>query len=174
MKIVVISGSPRKISNTKVMMQYVFDYLKSKNHEIKFVDLSDDRMDCYRGPEENYSEVTKQNADDLTKADVWLVGSPIYNSFFSSALKNLFEYISYKETPGKVAGLAIMASGSISFSQVQSLLTQMMSYFRIVTNPKAVQMNADMVSEGKITDQISKERLEELVDETLRLAEKLG
>ena len=173
MKVVVISGSPRKDANTRIMMKYVFDYLKSKNDETKFVDLSDDGIDYYRGPDKEYSEITKQNASDLTQADVWLVGTPIYNSFFSSALKNLFEYIGYKDTPGKVAGLAIMASGSISFSQVQSLLTQMMSYFRIVTNPKAVHMNADMIADGKVGDQNAKERLEELVDETLSLAAKL-
>ena len=174
MKVVVISGSPRKNSNTHIMMKYVFDYLKSKNDETKFVDLSNEGIDYYRGPDEEYSEITKQNASNLTQADLWLVGSPIYNSFFSSALKNLFEYINYKETPGKVAGLAIMASGSISFTQVQSLLTQMMSYFRIITNPKAVHMNADMIIDGKISDQNAKERLEELVDETLQLATKLG
>ena len=174
MKVVVISGSPRKIANTRIMMKYVFDYLKSKNDETKFVDLSDEGIDYYRGPDMEYSEITKRNTDDLTQADVWLVGTPIYNSFFSSALKNLFEYINYKDTPGKVAGLAIMGSGSISFTQVQSLLTQMMSYFRIVTNPKAVQMNANMISDGKIIDQNAKERLEELVDNTLKLATKLG
>jgi NAD(P)H-dependent FMN reductase len=174
MKVVVISGSPRKNSNTHIMMKYVFNYLKSKNDETKFVDLSDERIDYYRGPDKEYSEITKQIASDLTQADVWLVGTPIYNSFFSSALKNLFEYINYKDTPGKVAGLAIMASGSISFTQVQSLLTQMMSYFRIITNPKSVHMTTDMITDGKMSDQNAKERLEELVSETLQLATKLG
>jgi len=42
------------------------------------------------------------------ESDVWLIGTPIYNSFFSSALKNLFEYVDYKKTQGKVAELVIM------------------------------------------------------------------
>ncbi|MEM3006643.1 MAG: NADPH-dependent FMN reductase [Candidatus Nitrosotenuis sp.] len=170
MKIVVISGSPRKAANTQIMMKFVYEYAKSKNTDTKFVNLSDGGIDYYRGPDENYSQSTIQAAKDITEADVWLVGTPIYNSFFSAALKNLFEFINYKNTEGKTAGLAIMASGNIGFIDVQTLLTQLMSYFRIVTNPKAVFMTADMLKDGAIIDENAKTRLKEMVDETIRLA----
>ncbi|MEM2785639.1 MAG: NADPH-dependent FMN reductase [Candidatus Nitrosotenuis sp.] len=170
MKIVVISGSPRKAANTQIMMKFVYEYAKSKNTDTKFVNLSDGGIDYYRGPDENYSQSTIQATKDITEADVWLVGTPIYNSFFSSALKNLFEFINYKNTEGKTAGLAIMASGNIGFIDVQTLLTQLMSYFRIVTNPKAVFMTADMLKDGAIIDENAKTRLKEMVDETIRLA----
>jgi len=45
-----------------------------------------------------------------------------------------------------------------------------MSYFRVITNPKAVFMNANMIKEGSIVDEEAKMRLRELVDETLELA----
>ena len=173
MKVVVISGSPRKTANTQVMMQYVYDYIKTKNEDSKFINLSKDKIDCYEGPEENYSEATRQAAKDITEADVWLVGTPIYNSFFSSSLKNLFEYVNYKKTEGKTAGLAILASGDIGFIDVQTLLTQLMSYFRVFTNPKAVFMKADMIKDGNIVDEDAKSRLKELVDGTLAIASKL-
>lgn len=169
MKIVVISGSPRKTANTQVMMKYVYDYAKSKNPDVKFINLSDGGIDYFRGPTENYSQTTLQAAKDITDADVWLVGTPIYNSFFSAALKNLFEFINYKSTAGKTAGLAILASGNIGFTDVQTLLTQLMSYFRIVTNPKAVFMTADVIKDGQINEN-EKTRLKELVDETILLA----
>lgn len=169
MKIVVISGSPRKTANTQVMMKYVYDYAKSKNQDVKFINLSEGGIDYFRGPTENYSQTTLQAAKDITEADVWLVGTPIYNSFFSAALKNLFEFINYKSTAGKTAGLAILASGNIGFTDVQTLLTQLMSYFRIVTNPKAVFMTADVIKDSQINEN-EKTRLKELVDETLLLA----
>jgi len=174
MKVVVISGSPRKTANTQVMMQYVYDYTKSKNEDSKFINLSKDKIDCYEGPGEDYSETTKQATKDILEADVWLVGTPIYNSFFSSSLKNLFEYVNYKKTEGKTAGLAILASGDIGFIDVQTLLTQLMSYFRVFTNPKAVFMKADMVKDGNIIDEEAKSRLKELVDGTLTMATKLA
>ena len=171
MKVVVISGSPRKGANTEIMMRFVYEYAKIKNEETRFTNLSENKIDCYYGPNEKYSDITLQAAKDITEADVWLVGTPIYNSFFSSSLKNLFEYINYKKTAGKVAGIAIMASGNIGFVDVQTLVTQLMSYLRVITNPKAVYMTIDMIKDGTVIDE-AKTRLKELVDETLVLASK--
>jgi len=173
MKVVIISGSPRKNGNTQVIMKYVFEYTKSKNADTKLINLSDGQIECYKGPEEEYDEHTKNAASDITDADVWLIGSPIYNSFFSSALKNLFEYINYKKTEGKVAGMVILAAGNIGFIDVQTLITQLLSYFRVITNPKAVFLTTESISENTISNDEDKKRLRELVDETLKIASKL-
>ena len=108
-----------------------------------------------------------------TNADVWLIGSPIYNSFFSSALKNLFEYINYKKTPGKVAGITILAAGNIGFINVQTLIIQLLSYFRVVTNPKAVFLTTESITENFVLNLDAQNRLKEMVDETLEIASKL-
>lgn len=173
MKVVVISGSPRKTANTQIVMQEIYEYAKSKNNDTKFINLSKNKIDCYEGPDGIYSDITKQATKDIIEADVWLIGTPIYNSFFSSSLKNLFEYVNYKETEGKIAGLAILASGNIGFIAVQTYLTQLMSYFRVITNPKAVFMTVDMLKDGKVSDDQAKIRMRELVDNTLAFASKL-
>ena len=172
MKVVVISGSPRKNANTQIMMKHVFEYAKSKNDDTKLVNLSEDGFDYYHGflNEVEYGEKTLQAAKDITDADVWLIGTPIYNSMFSAALKNLFEFINYKQTAGKTAGLAILASSNIGFTDVQTLLTQLISYFRVVTNPSSVFMTADTIEDGKIISEEVKSRLNELVDSTLALS----
>jgi len=172
MKVVIISGSPRKNANTEIMMKHVFEYTKQKNTDTKFINLSEDGFEYYRGflNQVDYNEKTLQAARDITEADIWLVGTPIYNSMFSAALKNLFEFINYKETEGKTAGLAILASGMIGFTDVQTLLTQLMSYFRVITNPTPVFMTADKIEDGQITSDDVKSRLNELVDKTLSIA----
>lgn len=170
MKVVIISASPRKNGNTHLAMNYVFDYTKSKDIDVKLVDLSNDQIECYRGPEEDYNDTTKKAANDVMEADVWLIGSPIYNSFFSSALKNLFEYVNYKKTEGKVAGMVIMAAGNIGFIDVQTLITQLLSYFRVIANPKAVFLTVDSITDNSLTDESAKERLREMVDGTLKIA----
>ena len=172
MKIVVISGSPRETANTQIVMKYVYEYTKTKNQDTKFINLSDGQIECYKGYDVEYNDATKTAAADIMDADVWLIGTPIYNSFFSSALKNLFEYVDYKKTVGKVAGMAILAAGDIGFINVQNLLTQLLSYFRIVTNPKAVFLTTKAISENSISDEEVKKRLVDMVDETLELATK--
>jgi len=173
MKVVVISGSPRKNALTQVMMKYVYDYAKSKNQDTKLINLSDGQIECYKGYGEEYNEATKTASDDITDADVWLIGTPIYNSFFSSALKNLFEYIDYKKTAGKVSGMAILASGNIGFTDVQTLITQLLSYFRVITNPKAVFLTTESITKNSVSDVDAQNRLKEMVDETLKLASKV-
>jgi NAD(P)H-dependent FMN reductase len=173
MKIVVISASPRKISNTQFAMKHVFEYTKSKQANVKFLNLSEVQVECYRGPDEEYNEVTKNATRDIMEADVWLIGSPIYNSFFSSALKNLFEYVDYKQTEGKVAGMAIMAAGNIGFIDVQTLITQLLSYFRVITNPRAVFLTTDSISDNALSDESAKGKLNEMVDGTLKIASKI-
>ena len=172
MKIVVISGSPRKAGKTQIMMNYVYEYTKTKYDDVEFINLASGDIECFRGQQE-YNDATKKAASDITNADVWLIGTPIYNSMFSSAIKNLFEYVDYQKTAGKTAGMAILASGQIGFIDVQTILTQLMSYFKVITNPKAVYMTVESIKDDKITDEDAKKRLEELVDETLLLASKL-
>jgi NAD(P)H-dependent FMN reductase len=170
-KVVVISGSPRKNGKTPVLMKHVFDYVKQKT-DAKLINLSEGGIDYYTG-DGNVSEITKQAAKDITEADVWLIGTPIYNSFFSSALKNLFEYIDYKKTEGKTAGLVVLASGNTGFVDVQTLLTQLMSYFNVITNPRAVFVTADTIQNDQIVDDGVKTRLEAMVDSTLELGSKI-
>ena len=171
MKVVIISGSPRKNANTEIMMKHVFEYTKQKNTDTNFINLSEGGYEYYRGflNQVDYNEKTLQAARDITEADVWLIGTPIYNSMFSAALKNLFEFVNYKETEGKTAGLAILASGMVGLTDVQTLLTQLMSYFRVITNPTPVFMTADKIEDGQITSDDVKSRLNELVDKTLSM-----
>ena len=68
--------------------------------------------------------------------------------------------------------MAILASGDIGFIDVQTLLTQLMSYFHVITNPKAVFMTVDMLKDGKVIDENAKNRMKELVDGTISIASK--
>ena len=173
MKIVVISGSPRKAANTQILMKYVYEYTKTKNQDTKLINLSDGNIECYKGFDEEYNDETKTAANDIMDADIWLIGTPVYNSFFSSALKNLFEYVNYKKTEGKVAGMVILGAGSISFVNVQTLVTQLLSYFRVITNPKAVFLTTESIKENSVLDKEAQIKLKEMVDGTLEIASKL-
>jgi NAD(P)H-dependent FMN reductase len=70
--------------------------------------------------------------------------------------------------------MAILASGNMGFIDVQTLITQLLSYFRVITNPKAVFLTTESISENIISDDETKKRLRELVDDTLKIATKLS
>jgi NAD(P)H-dependent FMN reductase len=85
----------------------------------------------------------------------------------------LFEYINYKKTAGKVAGITILAAGNIGFISVQTLVTQLLSYFRVITNPKAVFLTTESITKNLVSNVDAQNRLKEMVDETLKLASKV-
>lgn len=172
MKVVVISASPRREGRTQHVMREAHERAAA-SAESTFINVADGSIDCYRGPGEEYGEATTRAAAAIMEADAWIIGTPIYNSFFSSALKNLFEYVDYKRTAGKAAGMAIVASSEVGFTDVQTLLTQLLSYFRVIANPKAVYVKADSVGDGGALDAETSARVADMVDETLALAAKV-
>ena len=87
MKVVVISASPRKIGKTQTIMKYVAEYILDNDAEIsslevKFINLSEGGIDYYTG-DGNFSDATKEAIKNITEADVWIIGTPIYNSFLA-------------------------------------------------------------------------------------------
>jgi hypothetical protein len=49
----------------------------------------------------------------------------------------------------------------------------LLSYFRVITNPKAVYLTTEIFADNKISDEGAKNRLKEMVDGTLQIASKL-
>ena len=155
-------------------MNHAYNYLKNQSHQLDLIDLADKNIEMYRGVGVDYNQVTMDLINKLTEADIWIIGTPVYNSFFSSAVKNVFEYINYKNTAGKIAGLIIVASGHISFKSVQTNLTQLMSYFGVLTNPNTVYITVDEIDENNRLKKELSLRLENVLDEAINLFEVKG
>jgi NAD(P)H-dependent FMN reductase len=169
----VICGSPRKKSYTRVLTEIAFEYAKSKNYDVSYLDLGKINIEKFRGLEENYDKTTEDTVKLVESFDIFIIGSPIYNGVFSSTIKNLFEFVNYKALEGRVAGFIIMSSGTISYLQVQGQLQTMMNYFRVISNPRSVFVSIDDFDENmKLNSKEIKNRIEKLVEETINLKER--
>jgi FMN reductase len=169
MRILVISGSPREQSYTRVLTRIAYDYAKKKHkdHEVILLDLKEIKLEGFRGLEERYYKITEDTIKLIENTDVFIIGSPVYNGIFSSLLKNLFEFVNYKALEGSFAGFIIMSGGLISYLQVQGQLTALMNYFRVISNPRAVYVSTDDFDDKmELKDEKIKNRIERLVDET--------
>ena len=176
MKILIICGSLRKHSLTRTLTNLVFDYGRNKfsEYEVRYLDLGSHPVEQFRGFEENYGDRTKEAIALVASADVFIIGTPVYNGLLSSGIKNLFEHINYKALENKVAGFIIHSAGPISSLQVQGQLVAMMTYFRVFSNPRAVFTYRDQhFKEGVLIDKGVEERLKRLAEETVGLREKL-
>jgi len=169
MKILIISGSPRKQSYTRVLANLAYEYAKTK-YEVNLLDLGLSPIENFKGFEEKYNEYTKKTVKSLESYDVFIICSPIYNGVFSSIIKNLFEHADYETLAGKTAGFILMSGGKISYLQVQGQLTALMAYFEVKSNPKGVFVSTDSFDDNlKLTDKEIEKRVQEVVDETVQI-----
>ena len=65
-------------------MSHVHDYLNNKSYHLDLIDLADKNIEMYHGSSEDYNQTTKELINKLTEADVWIIGTPIYNSFLAA------------------------------------------------------------------------------------------
>jgi len=173
MKILIICGSPRKNSLTRVLTDLAHTYAKEKyaSAQIEYLDLGKYPVENFRGLEEAYSQQTKDAIKLVESSQILIIGTPVYNGLLSSALKNLFEHINYKALEGHLAGFIIHGSGTISSLQVQGQLMALMTYFRVVSNPRAVftSRNQHFGQKGNLMDEEVSKRIHKLVDETISM-----
>lgn len=171
-RVIVICGSLRKASWTRELTDIAFNHAKEVG-DADYLDLSKTNVEWFRGWEESYGAETRDAVERLTVSDVLIVGSPIYDGLLGSPLKNLFEHVEYTSLEGKVAGFVIKSGGTISSLQVQGQLVALMSYFRVISNPRAVYaFDENFDKRGKLKDKRVETRVRRLVDETVEILER--
>lgn len=169
-KVLVICGSLRKASSTRVLTDIAYRHAR-KVADADYLDLAKANVEWFRGWEEDYGPDTREAVTKLTGADVLVLGSPIYDGLLSAPLKNLFEHVEYKSLEGKVAGFIIRSGGTISSLQVQGQLMALMSYFRVISNPRAVYAcDEHFDSQDELKGRGIESRVKRLVDETIEMS----
>jgi len=169
-KVLVICGSLRKASLTRVLTDIAYDHAK-RIVDADCLDLAKASVEWFRGWEEDYGSRTRDAVAKLTGADALVLGSPVYDGLLSSPLKNLFEHVEYKSLEGKVAGFIIKSGSTISSLQVQGQLVALMNYFRVISNPRAVYaFDEHFDAQGRLKNREVESRVRRLVDETVEMS----
>jgi NAD(P)H-dependent FMN reductase len=169
MKILIVCGSLRKESLTRVLTNVAYKYAKKNYNNVEYLDLRRTRINNFEGFEADYNEITEKTVKLVESSDVFILGCPIYNGLLGSALKNLFEFVNYKALEGRVAGFVLKSGTNISFLQVQGQLQALMNYFRVISNPRAVFATDEDFNGTKLKDVKIEERIKRLVDETIEM-----
>lgn len=169
MKVLVVCGSLRAGSLTRVLTDIAYDYARETYGGVEYLDLRTTRINNFEGFEAEYDEITANTVKLVESSDVFILGCPVYNGLLGSALKNLFEFVNYGALEGRVAGFILKAGSNISFLQVHGQLQAMMNYFRIISNPRAVYATNGDFDGMKLTNVETNNRIKRLVNETIRI-----
>ena len=102
-----------------------------------------------------------------------LLAAPVYNYDVNAAAKNLVE-LTGRAWTGKVVGLLLSAGGAGSYMSGMGLANSLMLDFRCLIVPRFVYAIEAAVEGDRIVDAEVARRVEELADETARIADALA
>lgn len=107
MKILVISGGPRKHGRTAIAARYI-----ERTHGFHTMDLSVMEVPLYNGEEEQATNPVVQSLrQNVLEADAVLLLSPEYHSAMSGAMKNTLDLLGSTQFLHKPVGLIAIAGG---------------------------------------------------------------
>lgn len=108
----------------------------------------------------------------IESADAILIASPIYNYDVNAAIKNAVELTGKKWT-GKVVALMLAAGGSGSYMSAMGLANSLMLDFRCHIVPRFVYATGESFEGNELADDEIQSRVEQLVADTVHLADAL-
>lgn len=172
MSILVISGSLRTESRSRVLAQSAFETLQNQKADVSFIDLRDYPLPLCDGGAAYEHENVARIAAPLQKAKVILIGAPIYNYDVNAAVKNLVE-LTGDAWEDKIVGFLCAAGGRSSYMSIMHLGNDLMLDFRCVIIPRFVYAVGGDFSQPPnmtVSNPEIAERIQQLATEAIRFA----
>ncbi len=167
--ILVISSSLHPNSRSRILARACIDQLDGLREEAVFFDLAETTLPQCDGATAYGHPNVQAFAQLVNDADGILIASPVYNYDVNAAIKNAIELTGQAWT-GKVVGMLLAAGGQSSYMSAMGLANSLMLDFRCIIVPRFIYATGESFEGDHLADEKIHNRLELLVNETLRLA----
>ncbi len=168
--ILVVSASLHPNSRSRLLAQAVCERLRKTERPFELLDLREHPLPFCDGATAYGDPATAKALQLVTDATAILIASPVYNFDVNAAAKNLVE-LTGRAWTGKVVGILLAAGGQGSYMSAMGLANSLMLDFRCLVVPRFVYTLGDAFEDEQITDENALVRIDELVEETLRIAD---
>jgi len=187
-KILFLAGSVRKGSINKTLASLAANMAEDAGADVTLIDLKDYEMPIYNGDlekEQGLPENAKKLKQLFIEHDGFFIASPEYNSSYSALLKNTIDWLSRphkdNELPlsaykGKVAALGATSPGALGGLRGLVVLRMLLGNIGVTVIPPQIAIAAGFKafdSEGKLVDDNQQKMLRSVVDELIRVADRL-
>lgn len=186
-KLLVFAGSLRRDSLNKKLARAAARAAEAAGAQVSYIELNDYPMPIYDGDIEA-GEGPPENAFRLqaliAEQHGLIIASPEYNHSIPALLKNTLDWVS--RTPrvrgpnpfaGKVATILSASPGSLGGLQGQDHVRRVLTTVGALVLPNSLALpQADQAfdAEGELVDAAMRQRLTDLVTETVRIAARLA
>ncbi len=168
----VISTSLNPDSRSRILASAAMSQLQQTQNEVQMLDLREVNLPLCDGASCYGHEGSVKAIEAVTKARGILIAAPVYNYDLSSSAKNLIE-ITGKAWTDKVVGFLCASGGQGSFMAPMGIANSLMLDFRSLILPRFVYATGQAFSGDQIADSDCEQRVEELVQQLIRVTNAL-
>lgn len=176
MKVVGISGTIIGFK-TCIVVNKVLEAVKNidSSIETELLDLKEyDIHFCDGRDPSTYEGDTKKVIDIMNSADVFLIGTPIFQASLSGALKNLIDLAPVSAFREKVMGFIATGGTYQHFLVIENQLKPIAGYFRAFVAPSYVYAQNDHFNKSnEIINRDVQERIQKLAEELVFMQKSL-
>lgn len=178
--VLLICGSPRQPSYTRVLMRAVEKSLQDKGATTSFWDLREQPLplldpEFHENPAKNPNKKVHELVLLAEKADAFVLGSPVYHNSYSGILKNALDNLAIEQFEHKPCGL-LSHGGHRSTQPVDHLMVVVRGLNGIAIPTRVCTKEEDYRttdSSYELADADIKKRVERFAKELLKYAEHL-
>ncbi|SDI09051.1 FMN reductase/FAD reductase [NAD(P)H] [Alteribacillus persepolensis] len=176
MKIIGLSGTIIG-SKTSVAIQHILEEVKKADTsvETECIDLREYSIEFCDGREaHHYNADTRKVIEKMSYADVYIIGTPIFNASMSGALKNTLDLIPPSVFHKKVMGFVATGGSSEHYFVIENQLKTIAGYYQayVTTNNMLIHRNS-FGDNNKIIDKKTAEKMTALADELVLMGKNL-
>lgn len=168
--VLVVSASLHPDSRSRLLAKACQERLSKAGREFEVLDLVDRPLPFCDGASAYGDEATQQAVEAVRRAHAIFFAAPVYNYDVNAAAKNLVE-LTGKAWTGKVVGILLAAGGRSSYMSGMGLANSLMLDFRCYIIPRFIYVTGQSFDDDRLTDQGIEVRLDQLVEETLRISD---
>jgi FMN reductase len=168
----VISTSGNPESNSRIMAQIAFDYLRNAKVDCAWIDIRDLELPLCDA-DKCYANIGAQELKKtIVAADGILIAAPVYNYDVAAAAKNMIE-LTGNAWEDKIVGFLCAAGGASSYMSVMAYANSLMLDFRSVIIPRFVYATGRAFDGNSLKDDEVAKRIREVADELVRFTKAL-
>ncbi|WP_216829857.1 NADPH-dependent FMN reductase [Alkalihalobacterium elongatum] len=168
MKLVGISGTIVG-SKTRIIVNKVLDEVKKLDSsiEIELLNLKEYNIQFCDGRDpKTYEGDTKKVIEIMNSADMFLIGTPIFQASLSGALKNLIDLTPVETFRNKVMGFVATGGTYQHYLVIENQLKPIAGYFRAYVAPSYVYAQNDHFNnQNEVIDEELLNRIQNLAKE---------
>lgn len=168
MKILGISGTIVG-EKTSILVHSVINQIKrlDSSVETNILDLKDYKMEFSDGRNfDLYNRDTKKIITEVSSADAYLIGCPVFNGSIPAPLKNVFDLVSPSIFRHKLMGFVVNGGTYQHYLMIESQLKPIAGYFRSYISPNYVYAHSNHFDfNNQIIDKDLLKRIQVLAEE---------